>query len=267
MSGYSVVVKIPTGATNIEILQHSYSGKPEDDNHLGKHFWWLCMGNLYNPDVRYSFHVPVEDTSDLFTWEHMDHDKTVPKCVKCLVTYGKGSKQQQVCCQLNEDHLSDGFCNPSTKPESLRPCELHARAAWKVGSWRSCTATCYLGYQICAVKCVNKLVSAVLDDRECQGAIAQVIGRTVWLLPAHISLILVLLPYQLFPWEKQHSGDMVLGPHAPCLVEELIKSAPPCGEWQAGNWSPIHPVESAVRVCFCVLSWPVFSQPCWRSSV
>lgn len=43
---------------------------------------WLCMGNLYNPDVRYSFHVPVEDTSDLFTWEHMDHDKTVPKCVK-----------------------------------------------------------------------------------------------------------------------------------------------------------------------------------------
>lgn len=57
--------------------------------------------------------------------------------LQCLVTYGKGSKQQQVCCQLNEDHLSDGFCNPSTKPESLRPCELHARAAWKVGSWRS----------------------------------------------------------------------------------------------------------------------------------
>ncbi|XP_047393488.1 A disintegrin and metalloproteinase with thrombospondin motifs 20-like isoform X2 [Sciurus carolinensis] len=96
--------------------------------------------------------------------------------LQCLVTYGKGSKQQQVCCQLNEDHLSDGFCNPSTKPESLRPCELHARAAWKVGSWRSCTATCGLGYQICAVKCVNKLVSAVLDDRECQGAIAQVIA-------------------------------------------------------------------------------------------
>lgn len=29
----------------------------------------LCVGNLYNPDVRYSFNVPVEDGSDLFTWD------------------------------------------------------------------------------------------------------------------------------------------------------------------------------------------------------
>lgn len=32
--GYNVVVKIPKGATNIDIRQHSYSGKPEDDNYL-----------------------------------------------------------------------------------------------------------------------------------------------------------------------------------------------------------------------------------------
>ncbi|VTJ64279.1 Hypothetical predicted protein, partial [Marmota monax] len=56
---------------------------------------------------------------------------------ECLVTCGKGSKQRQVWCQLNEDHLSDGFCNPSTKPESLRPCELHACASWQVGPWSS----------------------------------------------------------------------------------------------------------------------------------
>lgn len=36
IAGYNVVVKIPAGATNIEILQHSYSGRPEDDNYLGK---------------------------------------------------------------------------------------------------------------------------------------------------------------------------------------------------------------------------------------
>lgn len=36
-----MVVKIPAGATNIEILQHSYSGRPEDDNYLGKQPW--CM--------------------------------------------------------------------------------------------------------------------------------------------------------------------------------------------------------------------------------
>uniref|UniRef100_A0A803VXE0 ADAM metallopeptidase with thrombospondin type 1 motif 9 n=1 Tax=Ficedula albicollis TaxID=59894 RepID=A0A803VXE0_FICAL len=32
--GYNVVVRIPAGATNIDVRQHSYSGKPEDDNYL-----------------------------------------------------------------------------------------------------------------------------------------------------------------------------------------------------------------------------------------
>lgn len=27
------------------------------------------MGNLYNPDVRYSFNIPMEEGSDLFTWD------------------------------------------------------------------------------------------------------------------------------------------------------------------------------------------------------
>lgn len=36
IAGYNVVINIPKGATNIDIQQHSYSGKPEDDNYLGK---------------------------------------------------------------------------------------------------------------------------------------------------------------------------------------------------------------------------------------
>lgn len=35
-SGYNTVVRIPAGATNIDIKQVSYSGKPEDDNYLGE---------------------------------------------------------------------------------------------------------------------------------------------------------------------------------------------------------------------------------------
>jgi len=35
-TGYNVVVRIPSGATNIDVRQHSYSGKPEDDNYLGE---------------------------------------------------------------------------------------------------------------------------------------------------------------------------------------------------------------------------------------
>lgn len=34
--GYNEVVRIPSGATNIDVRQHSYSGKPEDDNYLGE---------------------------------------------------------------------------------------------------------------------------------------------------------------------------------------------------------------------------------------
>lgn len=30
------MVRIPAGATNIDIQQVSYSGKPEDDNYLGE---------------------------------------------------------------------------------------------------------------------------------------------------------------------------------------------------------------------------------------
>ncbi|MEQ2193435.1 A disintegrin and metalloproteinase with thrombospondin motifs 20, partial [Xenoophorus captivus] len=39
--GYNAVVRIPAGATNIDIKQVSYSGKPEDDNYLGE--WALCI--------------------------------------------------------------------------------------------------------------------------------------------------------------------------------------------------------------------------------
>lgn len=35
-AGYNTVVRIPAGATSIDVRQHSFSGKPEDDNYLGK---------------------------------------------------------------------------------------------------------------------------------------------------------------------------------------------------------------------------------------
>jgi len=33
-AGYNTVVRIPAGATNIDVRQHSFSGKSEDDNYL-----------------------------------------------------------------------------------------------------------------------------------------------------------------------------------------------------------------------------------------
>uniref|UniRef100_A0A8B9LLE5 ADAM metallopeptidase with thrombospondin type 1 motif, 9 n=1 Tax=Astyanax mexicanus TaxID=7994 RepID=A0A8B9LLE5_ASTMX len=118
--GYNVVVRIPSGATNIDVRQHSFSGKPEDDNYLavansrGDYLLngdfvvsmfkreikvgnavieysgsdhvierlnctdrieeeiivqVLSVGNLYNPDVRYSYNIPIEDKSQQFIWD------------------------------------------------------------------------------------------------------------------------------------------------------------------------------------------------------
>jgi len=41
--GYNEVVRIPSGATNIDVRQHSYSGKPEDDNYLGTSHTLCCF--------------------------------------------------------------------------------------------------------------------------------------------------------------------------------------------------------------------------------
>uniref|UniRef100_H0V4Q3 ADAM metallopeptidase with thrombospondin type 1 motif 20 n=1 Tax=Cavia porcellus TaxID=10141 RepID=H0V4Q3_CAVPO len=485
--GYNIVVKIPKGATNIEILQHSYSGKPEDDNYLalsdtqgnfllngnfvvsmskkeiniqGAIFEYsgsnnsverinstdrleeelvlqvLCVGNLYNPDVHYSFNIPVEERTDPFTWDpygpwqdctkmcqgfhrrkitcirksdrmvvsdqNCDHlplplfvtekcntdcelrwhiigksdcsshcgqgyrsldvqcmrysvhkGQTVPvddhycsdqlkpptreschgDCVlirwhysewsqcsrscgggektresycvnnfghrvadrecqelprvllencnefscpswaisewsECLVTCGKGTKQRQVWCQLNEDRLGDSFCNPSTKPESLRPCELHPCASWQVGPWGSCSATCGHGYQMRAVKCVSEQFNAVLDDAECQGASHPGDRQDCIVIPCLIAPNMGTTSLPALPMTKM--AQWRHGSWTPCSVScgrgsqaryvscrdaqdaiadeaycahlprpaEMYVCFSPCGEWHAENWSP-----------------------------
>ncbi|KAI5158822.1 A Disintegrin And Metalloproteinase With Thrombospondin Motifs 20 [Manis pentadactyla] len=485
--GYNVVVKIPTGATSVDIVQHSYSGKPEDDNYLalsdtrgnfllngnfvvsmskkeiniqGAIFEYsgsnnsierinstdrleeelvlqvLCVGNLYNPDVRYSFNIPMEEGSDLFTWDpygpwqdctkmcqglhrrritcvrrsdHMlvsdqrcDHlplpllvtercntdcelgwhvvsrsecssrcgqghrsldvhcmrysvhkGQTVPVgdrhcsdqlkpptrepcrggcvtarwhysewsqcsrscgggersresyCVnglghrladrecqelprvmreicnefscpiwatsewsECLVTCGKGTAQRQVWCQLHEGPLSDGFCNPSTKPESLKSCELHTCASWQVGAWGSCSATCGHGYQTRAVKCVTELLSTELDDSVCPSSNRPPDGQDCIVTPCPVIPEIEATSLPAVP-----TGEMAQWRHGswtPCSVScgrgtqaryvscrdahdeiadesccahsarpaEIAACFSPCGEWQTGTWSP-----------------------------
>ncbi|KAM6215650.1 A disintegrin and metalloproteinase with thrombospondin motifs 20 [Rhynchocyon petersi] len=485
--GYNIVVKIPTGATNIEILQFSYSGKPGDDNYLalsdtqgnfllngnfvvsmskkviniqGATFEYsgsnssterinatgqlkeevvlqvLCVGKLYNPDVHYSFSIPIEEKKgELFLWdrhgqwqdcttmcqglrrrevscirqsdrvvvsdrrcEHLppplfvtercntdcelrwqvigksecsshcglgyrsldvrcmkysihegknvpvdDHycgDQVKPPlrepchgvCVlrrwhysewsqcsrscgrgersresycldnfdhhladrecqalprftvencnefpcpswatsewsECLGTCGQGKKQRQVWCQLNDDHLSDGFCNPSLKPESETVCELHQCASWQVGPWGSCTSTCGRGYQMRAVKCVNELFSAVSDDRECSAVSRPSDRQECAVIPCPVIPKIEATAVPSLPVERiaqwrygswtpcstscgrgsqaryvscrdAHDGiaDESFCAHLP-RPPEVVGCFIPCGEWQAGSWS------------------------------
>ncbi|XP_050791962.1 A disintegrin and metalloproteinase with thrombospondin motifs 20 isoform X2 [Gopherus flavomarginatus] len=484
--GYNIIVKIPMGATNIDIRQHSYSGKPEDDNYLalsdthgnfilngnfvvsmskkeigiqGAIFEYngsnntverinstdrlqeelilqvLCVGNLYNPDVRYSFSIPIEERSDLFLWDpygpwqecskmcqglrkrkvtcirKSDHlvvsdqrcenipplpavsekcntecelrwhnigksectsqcgpgyrsldihcmkysvskglsvpvdDKycadqqkppirepchgdclltswhytewsecsrscergirtreafcmnnfgrrladrechELPRIVtqncneflcpnwatsdwsECPVTCGKGMRYRQVWCQLNDEKVRENFCNPNSRPESVRSCELHECASWQVGPWGSCAVTCGHGYQMRAVKCVTGTYGVILeDDRECNAATRPRDSQdcemppcpeTTKLWTTSLPVIGKVTQWRYGSWtpcsascgkgnraryvscRDAHGGvaDESLCTHLP-RPAEISNCFSSCGEWQAGNWSP-----------------------------
>ncbi|XP_065413554.1 A disintegrin and metalloproteinase with thrombospondin motifs 20 isoform X4 [Chrysemys picta bellii] len=484
--GYNIIVKIPMGATNIDIRQHSYSGKPEDDNYLalsdthgnfilngnfvvsmskkeigiqGAIFEYngsnntverinsthrleeelilqvLCVGNLYNPDVRYSFSIPIEERSDLFLWDpygpwqecskmcqglrkrkvtcirKSDHlvvsdqrcenmpplpavsekcntecelrwhnigksectsrcgpgyrsldihcmkysvskglsvpvdDKycadqqkppirepchgdclltswhytewsecsrscergirtreafcmnnfgrrladrechELPRIVtqncneflcpnwatsdwsECPVTCGKGMRHRQVWCHLNDEKLRENFCNPNSRPESVRSCELHECASWQVGPWGSCAVTCGRGYQMRAVKCVTGTYGVILeDDRECNAATRPRDSQdcemppcpeTTKLWTTSLPVIGKVTQWRYGSWtpcsvscgkgnraryvscRDAHGGvaDESFCTHLP-RPAEISNCFSSCGEWQAGNWSP-----------------------------
>ncbi|KAI4586724.1 hypothetical protein MJG53_004511 [Ovis ammon polii x Ovis aries] len=238
--GYNVVVKIPPGATNIDILQHSYSGKPEDDNYLALSDTqgnFLLNGNFVVSMSKREINVQgaiFEYSGSNNSIERINSTDRLEEelVLQCLVTCGKGTKQRQVWCHLNEDHLSDGFCDPSTKPESQRPCELHACTSWQVGPWGSCTATCGQGYQMRAVKCVNELFSTVLDDRLCHGA-SRPSERQCSVSCGRGNQA------RYVSCRDAHDGiaDESFCAHLPRPAEIAVCFSP-CGEWQTGNWSP-----------------------------
>ena len=79
---------------------------------------------------------------------------------------------------------------------------------WYLLIFFQCTASCGQGYQMRAVKCVNELLSAVLDDRLCHGASrpsdrqvkdtsSWIINKNVWY--RRIIDMLKLFPYVFFP--------------------------------------------------------------------
>ncbi|XP_040514888.1 A disintegrin and metalloproteinase with thrombospondin motifs 20 isoform X4 [Gallus gallus] len=216
--GYNVVVKIPKGATNIDIRQHSYSGKPEDDNYLalsdihgnfilngnfvvsmskreinihGAIFEYngsnntverinstdrieeeltlqvLCVGNLYNPDVRYSFNIPIEDRSDLFTWDPYGPWQDCSRMCQ-------GIRRRRMTCIRKSDHVvvSDQRCEhippvPDVSEECNTECELR----WHSIGKSDCTSKCGPGYRSIEIHCmkysVSKGLSALVDDRYC----------------------------------------------------------------------------------------------------
>ncbi|MBN3308697.1 ATS9 metalloproteinase, partial [Amia calva] len=216
--GYNVVVHIPSGATNIDVRQHSYSGKPEDDNYLAisnSHGEYLLngdfvvsmfkreikvgnavieysgsdhvverinctdrieeeivvqvlsVGNLYNPDVRYTFNIPIEDKPQQFFW---DAYGPWQECSRLC----QGERKRKVICNRESDRVvvSDQRCHGSPRPSVItEPCNTECELRWHIARKSECTVQCGLGYRTLEIYCAKHMRSEgkteKVDDRYC----------------------------------------------------------------------------------------------------
>ncbi|XP_062486212.1 A disintegrin and metalloproteinase with thrombospondin motifs 9 isoform X4 [Pezoporus occidentalis] len=216
--GYNVVVRIPAGATNIDVHQHSYSGKPEDDNYLALSnsqgdfilngdfvvsmfkreikvgnavieysgsdntierinstdrieqeitLQVLSVGNLYNPDVRYTFNIPIEDKPQQFYWNAYGPWQPCSKLCQ-------GERKRKPVCTRESDQLtvSDQRCDRIPQPDPItEPCSTECELRWHIARKSECTAQCGLGYRTLEIYCSKyiRLEGKIekVDDRFC----------------------------------------------------------------------------------------------------
>ncbi|XP_062418980.1 A disintegrin and metalloproteinase with thrombospondin motifs 20-like [Pungitius pungitius] len=215
--GYNTVVRIPAGATNIDIKQVSYSGKPEDDNYLALSdnlsnsvlngnfvvamfkreitfkgtvidysgsdteverinctdriedelvLQVLCVGNLHNPDVRYSFNIPIEEHREQFVWEPSG---SWLDCSRIC----QGERRRKAACVRKSDHLevSDQRCEHLPRPvAAAEPCNPDCEVRWHVAGKSECSAKCGPGYRSLDVQCVKYSLRKRQSDRMEAGA-------------------------------------------------------------------------------------------------
>ncbi|XP_058144334.1 A disintegrin and metalloproteinase with thrombospondin motifs 9 isoform X15 [Dasypus novemcinctus] len=200
--GYNTVVRIPAGATSIDVRQHSFSGKSEDDNYLALSsskgefllngdfvvtmskreirvgnavieysgsdnvverinstdrieqellLQVLSVGKLYNPDVRYSFNIPIEDKPQQFYWNSQGPWQACSK--PC-----QGERKRKPVCTRETDQLivSDQRCDQLPPPEPIsEPCGTDCELRWHVASRSECSAHCGLGYRTLDIYCAK----------------------------------------------------------------------------------------------------------------
>uniref|UniRef100_A0A8C7ZK55 ADAM metallopeptidase with thrombospondin type 1 motif, 9 n=1 Tax=Oryzias sinensis TaxID=183150 RepID=A0A8C7ZK55_9TELE len=216
--GYNEVVRIPSGATNIDVRQHSYSGKSDDDNYLAVSnsrgefllngefvvsmfkreikvgntvieysgsghvierinctdrieeeviIQVLSVGNLYNPNVRYSFNIPIEDKPQQFFW---DAYGPWQECSHLC----QGERKRKILCSRESDRVvvSDQRCYGTARPAVVtEPCNTECELRWYVARKSECTAQCGHGYRTLEIYCakISHGKTQKIDGRFCSG--------------------------------------------------------------------------------------------------
>ncbi|KAG7454736.1 hypothetical protein MATL_G00262940 [Megalops atlanticus] len=298
--GYNIVVRIPAGATNIDIKQVSYSGKPEDDNYLAlsdsqsnfllngnfvvsmfkreitfkgtvieysgsdtkeEHIncterieealilQVLCVGNLYNPDVRYSFNIPIEEQKEQFVW---DPSGAWTECSRIC----QGERRRKATCVRKSDHLvvSEQRCEHLPRPSGTsEPCNTECEIRWHVAGGSECSARCGPGRRTLDVQCVRYGLQQRQSDRLEPHACSH-LPKPHTREPCHGHCLLQSWHYS--PWSQcsktcgrgsrsreaycmnalgQRLSDSECAQHPRVLTESCGEG--PCPEWAASEWS------------------------------
>uniref|UniRef100_A0A803TLW5 ADAM metallopeptidase with thrombospondin type 1 motif 20 n=1 Tax=Anolis carolinensis TaxID=28377 RepID=A0A803TLW5_ANOCA len=127
----------------------------------------LCVGNLYNPDVRYSFSIPVEEGIDLFTW---DPYGLWQDCSKMC----QGLHRRKVTCIRRSDLLMvpDQRCEHIMSPRPItEQCNTECELRWHTTGKSECSTRCGPGIRSLDIHCmkytISKEPSVPVDDKYC----------------------------------------------------------------------------------------------------
>ncbi|CAL8321124.1 unnamed protein product, partial [Gadus morhua 'NCC'] len=298
--GYNTVVRIPAGATNIDIKQVSYSGKPEDDNYLALSdgqsnsllngnfvvamfkreinfkgslieysgsdtkverincterieeelvLQVLCVGNLYNPDVRYSFNIPIEEHREQFIW---DPSGTWLECSRMC----QGVRRRKAVCVRKSDHLevSDQRCEHLPRPTGVsEPCNTDCELRWHVAGKSECSAKCGPGYRSVDVQCMKYSLQKRQSERSPPRACAE-LPKPQAREPCHGDCLLKSWQYSAWSQCSKPCGRGSRSRESYCmnnlgrrlvnrdcnehqrLVTETCNDHP-CPKWSSSEWS------------------------------
>ncbi|PIK59384.1 thrombospondin [Apostichopus japonicus] len=83
---------------------------------------------------------------------------------ECDVTCGAGVETRTVTCRINGSVVVDSMCDPSTKPDTDRSCDVGS-CNWFTDEYGACTVTCGTGTQTRTVECRNN--NSMVQDSNC----------------------------------------------------------------------------------------------------
>ncbi|XP_043943348.1 A disintegrin and metalloproteinase with thrombospondin motifs 20 [Protopterus annectens] len=156
--GYNVVVRIPEGATSIDIRQHSYSGRPDDDNYLAL------------SDSQGDFVLNGNFVVSMFRRELNLHGASIEYS-------GSGNAIERINCsgriqeELIVQVLSVGsLYSPDVRYSFNIPVEDRGvdLFTWDPdGSWQECSKICQ-GIRKRKVICIRKNDRLVVSDQRCE---------------------------------------------------------------------------------------------------